>query len=238
LNGANLQGADLTGADLSQADLTGADLHGANLTQAFVTGADLRDATLTDVSVVQATGLSTIRISIVSPHDGIQMSYLLVIPACAVLVAWWRRRIGDLWRRRAVRPADLAKIAIGIPLAMAGIYAVCCVAVRAIITYVIGWLWGILPGPLGAVGLSKPFAQLGAGLGAILLASMILREEFARIILRGASAGILTGPSARLPPAASTPGALSAGVPAGAPLVIGVPSPGSRFPEPTEGWSR
>jgi len=224
LSGADLHGASLSGADLTQADLTGADLrdadlagvqliqatlndadlrgadlHGSEMTQAFLTGADLRDATLTDVTAIEASGLSNVRISIVSPHDGIQVSYLLLITACALLAAWWRRRISGLARRRAMRPADLAGIVIGIPLAVTGTYAACCAALRVIITYLIGWLWGVLPGPLGAVGLANPFAQFGAGLGAILLASIILRRT-----------------SARRPPTASAPRTLSAEVPADA----------------------
>lgn len=173
LRGANLTGANLTQANLWIADLRGADLTGADLTQANLSGADLRGATLDGVSAVQALGLAEIRVDPVGPGAYVQVSYLLLGPAAALLLVWWRRRFGRLSRLRRLRPADMVAAGVGVAVAVTGLYLLCCGAVRGFASAVAGWLWAADPGPVVA----DPLLQLGMGAGALVVAAFVLRAR-------------------------------------------------------------
>jgi hypothetical protein len=174
LRGADLRGADLTDANLWIADLRGADLTGANLTRANLSGADLRGATLDGVSALQVSGLDEVRVDIVGPGAYVQVAYLLLGPAIVLLLTWWRHRLGHLLRHRGitpVRPVGLVAACAGVAVAVAGLYLLCCGAVRGLAFALAGWLWTADPGPFAA----EPVTQLLVGAAALVVAPFVSR---------------------------------------------------------------
>ncbi len=199
LTNADLRGAVLSHATgiqvfLTDADLRGADLRGMNLGQATLTNADLTDADLTGAYLPQAVidgaiGLPDPAENAGAPRDlprevelnpgdavavepsGTQVAHLLMWPAAAYALAWWRIRLGFQLRHRVTtppRPAGLAGGVVGIGLVVIGMYLAAVGLVRGFTSLVGDVAWTTDPGPLSFLA-TEPGNQLAFAGGALVL---------------------------------------------------------------------
>jgi hypothetical protein len=109
----------------------------------------------------------------IGPRGCVQVSYLLLAPTAAIVLLWWRRRIGYLRRHRVttpVRTADVVAILLGAAITSAGLYAVACGLVRGIGLAATGWPRAVDPGPL-ALGTEE---QMIVGGGLLVVGAFVL----------------------------------------------------------------
>lgn len=199
LNGADLRGADLRGVMMPQASLDGADLRAAD-----VTGAEMSQAE-TGNAIGLPTPLPTGRAPEVNagveplPADvsGTQIAWVLLWPAAAIVLLWWRGGFGFLLRHRRttpIRPVAVAGRLASPPLVMTGLYLAVVGAFRGIAAAAGGASWTTDPGPFGflAIQPAQQFAYAGGAfvLGVLVLLASRRRWPAAERRLTGSSATI------------------------------------------------
>ncbi|MFC4852654.1 pentapeptide repeat-containing protein [Actinophytocola glycyrrhizae] len=199
LAGADLRGADLRGMRLGQADLTGADLRGADVTGADLTQAQTDGALgLTDPADGGSAGLDVPGKVELNPGtepdnetepnidttaapaqpSGTQIAHLLLWPAAAAALAWWRTRLRFQMRHRDTTPLRSAAVVggiVGIGLVVTGLYLAAVGLVRGF-THLTGDVaWAADPGPLSVLA-TEPHFQLAFAGGAFVLGCLVMRS--------------------------------------------------------------
>lgn len=202
LTDADLRGAVLTDATAIQvvldgADLRGADLRGVLMPQASLDGADLRDADITGAELSQAETGNAIGLPAPLPNgnrgDGLavhtdvaplpdevndtQIAYVLLWPAAAIVLLWWRSGVGFMLRHRRTTPVSPVAVIggiVGASLVMAGLYLAAVAAFRGIAASAGGASWTTDPGPLEFLA-TQPSHQFAYAGGAFVLGVIILR---------------------------------------------------------------
>lgn len=203
---ADLRGAVLTDATAIQvvldgADLRGADLRGVLMPQASLDGTDLRDADVTGAGLSQAETGNAIGLPEPEPvpsgsgtgDDGLavntdadplpdevnvtQIAYVLLWPAAAIVLLWWRSGVGFMVRHRRTTPLSPVAIVggiVGALLVMTGLYLVAVAAFRGIAASAGGASWTTDPGPFAFLA-TQPSHQFAYAGGAFVLGVLILR---------------------------------------------------------------
>jgi hypothetical protein len=204
LTDADLRGAVLTDATAIQvvldgADLRGADLRGVLMPQASLDGTDLRDADVTGAGLSQAETGNAIGLPVPLPNgtrdDGLvvnsdvdplpdevadsdtQIAYVLLWPAAAIVLLWWRSGIGYMLRHRRTTPLSPVAVVggiVGVPLVMTGLYLAAVAAFRGIAASAGGASWTTDPGPFEFL-TTQPSYQFAYAGGAFVLGVVILR---------------------------------------------------------------